>query len=693
MPLLWGGIEAAGGHVFMAESPLVTLTGVGGVGKTRLALAVTERVSRSFSEGEFWIELADVGEDRDAVAAIAAALGIVPRLDTELVDQIADAVCDRRMLIALDNCEHVVAAIRTAVRTLLERCPRLGVLATSRERLGVPGERVVAVAPLPVDDPTAAVVLLAERIDDGGSAEATDADALVEIARRVDGLPLALELAAARCRTLGSAEVAARLDELSLLADRARPDFRHQTLEAVLAWSCDLLTDIERRVLERTSIFAGAFSLEAAEQVVRGVDLAPTDVDDAIASLVDKSLVVRPAGRFRLLETTRQFASRRLVQAGDEARVTEAHTRFVVERAPAIWRGLGGRDEARWVAVLDVEWPDVRAAVRRAMDDDDADTVITLVTLYARELFYRRPEGLAWIAEAVRRYGERPGPHRRELLAAGALVAFTQLDASRAVDLAEQALAADPAPGTAVDLLPEAMAAGAYAFAGRFDEAIEVLERRLVALGDDADLRKQAVLVVAAAAASHMAASDAAPMAAARAVRVTTALGNPTWMAFALNSEAGTLLSVDPRRAVEVVQRARALAESVRNSWMLGSALITLGSAMQQAGSLGDALEAYLEGVERTHDSGWRRHAWIGAWSVLTTLVRLGRLEEAALWLGACEASTTSRLPVQRLPPELEAVARGQGDSRLLALRSYGETLSLPELIRIARGEQDVPNI
>src|SRR5262249_51238890 len=158
------------------------------------------------------------------------------------------------------------------VRTLLERCPRLGVLATSRERLGVPGERVISVAPLPDDDAAAAaaVVLLAERLDGAGAAEGAGPAVLVEIARRVDGLPLALELAAVRCRTLGPAEVAARLDELSLLTDRTRTDDRHQTLEAVLVWSFDLLTQVERRGLERVSVFAGAFGLEAAEQVAQG---------------------------------------------------------------------------------------------------------------------------------------------------------------------------------------------------------------------------------------------------------------------------------------------------------------------------------------------------------------------------------------------------------------------------------------
>src|SRR5262249_59151312 len=150
----------------------------------------------------------------------------------------------------------------------------------------------------------------------------------------------------------------------------------------------------------------------------------------------------------------------------------------------------------------------------------------------------------------------------------------------------------------------------------------------------------------------------------------------------------------DPRRGVGLLQQARALAEQVGNSWLLGGVvMVSLGGTLEQAGSLSDALDVYLAEAERTHDSGWRLHGWMGAWSVLTTLGGLGRLDEAALWFGGCEASSATRFSVQTLPPELEAVARGQGDSRLLALRSYRATLSLPELIRIARGDQPMRDV
>jgi predicted ATPase/class 3 adenylate cyclase len=674
-------------------SPLVTLTGVGGVGKTRLALAVAERLSRSFSEGEFWIELALIGENDDVTATIAAAFGIVPRVDITLVQQIAEAVSDRRILIALDNCEHVAPAVRAVVTTLLERCPRVGVLATSRERLGVAGERIVAVAALAADDrDSPAVTLLADRIDGGGDGQPVDSAVLVEIAQRVDGLPLALELAAARCRALGPAAVVARLHQLSLLADRSRPDQRHQTLEAVLTWSYDLLEKAERRVLDRVSVFAGMFTLDAAEQVAAVDDLDAAAVDDAVASLVEKSLVERHGGRFRLLETTRQFSARQLQRSGVHLLVRQAHTDFVVNRARVIHAGLHGPDEVEWVAALDAEWPDVRAVVRRALDDDDAETVITLVTLYAIEALWRRPEAFAWTSEAVTRYGDRPGPHRHELLGAAGIVAFTQLDVPRSIELGEAALAADPHTGTTLDFLPEGAAAGAYFFAGRIEDAVVVAERRLAASTGPPDVWSAAQLACSIAIAMYMTGSESAADAAVRAERLATLTANPTLLAYASATRAATLMAVQPDEAMARLDDARRLAERVRNRWLLDALILNhLAHARVAAGLLDDALTAYLDDADRTHATGWTIHAWQPLWSAVTTLFRLGRLDEAVLFLGGCEASRTPPFAYQTLPPELEALTADEGEAHLRALRALGATLSLPELVRIARGDQDVP--
>ena len=674
-------------------SRLVTLTGIGGVGKTRLAIAVTERVARSFSEGEFWIELALVGEDSDATAAIADALGIVPRLDVPLVQQMAEAVSERRILIVLDNCEHVAPAVRAVVSTLLERCPRVGVLATSRERLGVAGERVVLVGPLAAEDPASpAVTLLAERIGGLGEGDLADPAVLVDIARRVDGLPLALELAAARCRSLGPGAVLARLDDLAVLSDPRRSDERHQTLEAVLAWSVNLLTKAERSVLEAVSVFAGAFTLEAAEQVAVHDDRSAAAVDEAMASLVDKSLVHRHHDHFRLLATTRQFAARQLRQSGLELLVSQAHTRYVVERAHVIHTGLRGRDEAEWVVTLDAEWPDARVVVRRALDTDDADTAIALATLYAFEAFWRRPEAFAWISEAADHYRDRPGPHRHELLGAAALVAWTQLDVPRSIELAETALAADPAPGTALDCLPQAGAAGAYSYGGRLDDAINVMTIGLAPSGPTTDPWGAAQLATSLAYVRYLSRSDAMTDAATQAVHIATLTANPTLLAYASAIRAATLIATQPDKATAQLEDARRIADGVHNRWLLGVVILdVLATARLAAGLLDDALTTSLDEADRTQATGWTIHGWSQLWSAVTALYRLDRLEEAALVLGGCEASNTLPFAYQTPAPELEALTGNDGEPHLAALRAVGATLSVPELIRIARGEQSMP--
>jgi predicted ATPase/class 3 adenylate cyclase len=685
-------VEAVAGAIDAGR--LVTVTGLGGVGKTTLAVAVTERIARSFSEGEFWIELAGVGEEADATAAIAAVLGIVPRLDVPLVHQLADAVSDRRMLIVLDNCEHVAPAVRTVVTTLLERCPRVRVLATSRERLGVVGERIQVLEPLAADDrDSPAVALLVERLGDRGDLGPGDVDVLVEIARRVDGLPLALELAAARCRSLGPADVVARLDQLSLLADRSRRDERHQTLEAVLGWSFHLLDKQERRVLAAVSVFAGAFTLAAAEHVASVEDLDPDRVDDAIASLVDKSLIRRHRDHFRLLETTRQFSARQLQQSGIELLVHQAHTRYVLDRAQEMHAGLRGPDEADWVATLDAEWPDVRAVVRRAFDDDP-DTVTTLVRLYAFEAFWRRPEAFTWISAAVERYGDRPDPHRHELLGAGAMVAWTQLDVPRSIELAELALVADPGPGASLDCLPEAGAAGAYIYAGRTDDSVAVMERGSAASVPGRVTWGAAQLACSLALSRYLSGSDAMTEAAMHAVQVSSFIANPTLLAYASAVRALTLVATDTEQAVARLEDARRTAERVHNGWLLDAVILSgLANARVAAGRLDDALATYLEEADRTLATGWTIHAWYPMWSAVTTLFQLGRHDEAALVLGGCRASTALPFAHQTLPPEFEALTSDQGEPHLHALHGLGATLSLPELIRIARGAQDVPNI
>ena len=350
------------------DDRMLTLTGSGGVGKTRLALAVGVTVRDRFPDGVWWVELAPVGRDSDVTAVIAASVGVNPG-GAVATRALALALEGRRLLLILDNCEHVLDAVGAVVDELVGRCPTLTVLATSRERLGIDGEHVVGVRPLGYETIHApALELLVQRIDDEDvTGDVAEQAPLMEICSRLDGLPLAIELAAARCRVMGPSEVVARLaDRFRLLSDRHRHD-RHQTLQATVEWSYELLSDRERRLFDRLSVFVAGFRLEALEVVCAGDDFDAYEVDDLLASLVDKSLVEREARRFRLLETTRQFGARQLERNDAATGVPAAHAAYFAEFARCAGLGLQGPDEAAWDAWLRADWDNVRCRVPLGM--------------------------------------------------------------------------------------------------------------------------------------------------------------------------------------------------------------------------------------------------------------------------------------------------------------------------------------
>ncbi|MEU6576943.1 BTAD domain-containing putative transcriptional regulator [Streptomyces sp. NPDC046805] len=412
-------IEAIRGD--LAAARLVTLLGPGGAGKTRLSQEAAETV-RDAGRGGVWLaELAPV-DDPDAVPeAVLTAIGaretvlhgagaenmraVAERYD-DPVERLVEHCGRRRMLIILDNCEHVVDAAAHLVERLLERCPGLTVLATSREPLGVPGELLRPVEPLP--EPVA-LRLLADR---GAAArpgfrtyaDAETAAACAEICRRLDGLPLAIELAAARLRMLTPRQIADRLDDrFRLLTSGSRTVLpRQQTLRAVVDWSWDLLDEDERDVLRRLSVFAGGCDLAAAEAVCGLVAL------DALGSLVDKSLVVAapsPDGdmRYRLLETVAEYAGERLDQAGDRAAAEHAHLVYFRELARANDALLRGPDQRRAVERTQLEYENLRTALRRAVAERDEQEALCLVLslVWYWQMRDLRIEARTWCSEAI----------------------------------------------------------------------------------------------------------------------------------------------------------------------------------------------------------------------------------------------------------------------------------------------------
>ncbi|WP_241518579.1 BTAD domain-containing putative transcriptional regulator [Streptomyces sp. CB03238] len=410
----------------LARARLVTLLGPGGAGKTRLSQEAAERGAQAWPDGVWLAELAPV-DDPDAVPdAVLTALGARQTVlrgagaeelraaerhgdaDDALV-RLAEHCSGRRMLILLDNCEHVVTAAATLAERLLEECPGLTVLATSREPLGVPGETVRPVDPLP--DPMA-LRLLAER---GAAARpgfdvADDPDACAEICRRLDGLPLAIELAAARLRMLTPRQIADRLDDrFRLLTGGSRTVLpRQQTLRAVVDWSWDLLDEPERAVLRRLSVFSGGCDLDAAEAVCGGHTL------DLLGSLVDKSLVVATPTeggdmRYRLLETVSEYTAERLDQAGDRAAAEHRHLVHYRELARTADPELRGPRQRAALDCLQLEYENLRTALRRAVAASDEHEALCLVLSlvwywHMRDL---RTDALHW-SEAAAALGPDP---------------------------------------------------------------------------------------------------------------------------------------------------------------------------------------------------------------------------------------------------------------------------------------------
>ena len=352
----------------LPSARLLTLTGAGGSGKTRLAREAVLRVAGSYGRVA-WADLARVAEPDAIAEEIATALHLPERNDASPRDVVIDAICEIRTLLVLDNCEHLVDACAELAEALLRACPRLTILATSREALGVSSEVAWLVPPLAGGEAVQLFVERALATLPSFSLSTANAGAVDEICRRLDGMPLAIELAAARVRVLTPIQIAERLDDaFRLLTSGSRTALpRHRTLRATMEWSFGLLGEREQVLLRRLAVFAGSFSLEAAEAVCAGSPLDAEDILDGVTALVDKSLVTMIAGegvaRYRLLETLRQYGMERLCDAGERDAVETRHAlhflKLVEDAAPKLF---GGEHEPGLLARLGADNDNLRAA-------------------------------------------------------------------------------------------------------------------------------------------------------------------------------------------------------------------------------------------------------------------------------------------------------------------------------------------
>lgn len=388
----------------LASSPMVTLVGPGGIGKTTLALAAARQIEAAGSEA-WLIELAGIASSDDVPLAVANVLDVRERPGCTLTEAIRAALDSRSVLLVLDNCEHVVGGAAELAEAIVEGCEDVRVLATSREGLGLVEEQLIVVAPL--EAAVAGVELFNERASSVAQAfdqEGSRAE-VEEICRRLDGVPLAIELAAARSRTLAPADLLERLDDrLRLLTGGRRTSVeRHRTLRATIQWSYDLLPPDEQELFQRLSIFAGPFDLGAAEHVAADPDRS--DIDEILGRLVERSMLIVESGsfgrRFRVLETMRQFGSEHLSDHGDPDRVAAQHARWCLDEVDGLAQLLAGPTEIEAVARLAELWPNLRAAVEWACTTGDRGLAHGLVRPVAAEVYMRSRSEIGDWAERI----------------------------------------------------------------------------------------------------------------------------------------------------------------------------------------------------------------------------------------------------------------------------------------------------
>ncbi|MGP4022065.1 helix-turn-helix transcriptional regulator [Actinomadura sp. 3N407] len=433
----------------IAARRLVTLTGIGGCGKTRLAARLADRLGNGLPGGVWWADLTSVGEGEQVARAVASVMGVFVDPDTEPLHLLAGLLRERHLLLCLDNCEHLLAACADLVNVLLRACPGMSILATSREPLGVPGEAVRRVPSLQDEESLSLFADRAALVAPGFPVDDHEADVRA-ICRRVDGIPLAIELAAAWVRMLSPSQIRSGLEtSMHLLAGGPRGALpRHRTLSGSMAWSHALLEEDDRVVFRRLAVFAGTFSLDAVQAVcVNDGSGPPQDMLTVLTRLVDKSLVVVREGetdvRYRLLDTVRQYADERLREAGELPSTRDRHLDYYLALAERGERELD-RDQDTWRRVLSSHHDNVAAALNRGLGSGLRDErVRRLAAAMARFWFVRGwvHEGLRYLRRAIALDSEDRSAVQGRLWCGVAMLGMVSGRLDQAAEAAERALA------------------------------------------------------------------------------------------------------------------------------------------------------------------------------------------------------------------------------------------------------------
>jgi predicted ATPase len=704
------------------DASLVTLMGTGGVGKTRLAVQVAAEVLPRFGDGAWFCELA-AADDGDAMAqVVATTLGCRQHPGLSLAESIVEYLKVRELLLVLDNCEHLLDDAGALADAVLRGCAHVTILATSREALDVIGERVVRVRSLDAPAPSAtgdkllhsdAVRLFADRCADAGADTAWDDrqwGAVGEICRRVDGIPLAIELAAARTASMSPIDIASHLDErFRLLTGKRRGRVeRHQTLRATVEWSYQLLEDRDERVVfDRLGVFAGSFDGPAAVAVAGGDGLDSWQVTDALSSLVAKSMLGAETGpdgttRYALNETLRQFARERLDESGDIDRWRRAHAGHYASWAHDAGWGLTGSDDVRWMARLRPEFDNVRAAIAWSLDRDDPDEQGLGLRIVASLGYLRSVADLDLGALAVQAVPAAEAS-RAELRAAVLTVAayreWNQGRVERAQALAQSAMRDGILATTVNPLAPYGAAEIFEMTAGNYARAFEIADQARAAL-DTVDNPYAVGWFLAGTATFEAMAGriELARASAEGAMERARQTGNRLLLALALQGTAWALQRDDPAAGLAAVEQCLDLYGKFHIDFGASSTVMALAGGLRaRLGDDSGALQILHEAILVARDQGVRPQLAAALDWALSPLRRTGRPDIAATLLGGLTHGALA--DVGNWPPVKAARARTLdqvravlGDEKTHELVARGATMSYDELVQYAIHRVDQPN-
>jgi predicted ATPase/DNA-binding CsgD family transcriptional regulator len=641
---------------------LVTVTGFGGVGKSRLALRTARQCERHFAGGVWLVELAPLTDPGLVAIAVARGLGLDDERPRDLEEELAEHVAGRRLLLVLDNCEHVLPAAAGLVGRLLRAGPELRVLATSREPLGLEGEAVYQLPPLSQPE---AVTLFGERAraaTPGFELTPGNRSVVDRLCRTLDGIPLAIEFAAVRLRALSLEQIVDHLAgevEVPSPVTPGRPE-RQQTLRATMRWSHELLSEPERVLWRRVSAFAGGFDLEAAQLVCGGPGLSPSDVLGGVVGLVERSVVVREfeRPRYRLLEPVRQYGRERLRAAGEEAEVRRRHRDWCA--------GLAGAEAGRWwgpaqrevLERLDAEHENLRAALAYCQEtpgEAAAGLAICADTWFFWHAQRHAGEGRRWLTALLDRAPE-PTPRRAAGMAALGTILMLQNDAALAVPLLEEA-------ATLARRL------------GEDRTAAQVLGRLAMVAAARRDL-------------------DRASSVTAEAVALARRAGHEETLATALSQAARVAMGLrDAERAIVLYRECVDLCRAAGERWLRQRALLPLAVALSDLGDHAGAARLSRESLRIARDLGDDRMIVWSIEGLAWARAAEGRGEEAAALLGAA-AAVRGDEPASQYAGDRERTERARaaavaaiGEAAFQRARGRGAALDREAALALASGE------